>query len=169
MNTLSDVVVQSPSRVQLFVTPRTVAHQASLSLTVSQSLPKFMSIASVMPSSHLILWDTILLLPSIFPSIRDWVTHYPNNLLAEKKKKKNNEQKTCLSSHFFCGWGIQAELSYLFCFKISFSRGCNKMSTWDPQSSQDLAGTEFTSMLTQTNIWQDLVPNQETLFIRVRI
>ena len=89
MNTLSDVVVQSPSRVQLFVTPWTVAHQASLSLTVSQSLPKFMPIASVMPSSHLILWDTILLLPSIFPSVRDWVTHYPNNLLAERKKKKH--------------------------------------------------------------------------------
>lgn len=93
----------------------------------------------------------------------------PQQLTGWEKKKKNNEQKTCLSSHFFCGWGIQAELSYLFCFKISFSRGCNKMSTWDPQSSQDLAGTEFTSMLTQTNIWQDLVPNQETLFIRVRI
>ena len=49
------VVIQSPSRIQLFATPWTVAHQASLSLTISQSLPKFMSIASVMPSSHLIL------------------------------------------------------------------------------------------------------------------
>ena len=44
--------------------------QASLSLTISWSLPKFMSIASVMPSSHLILWHPFLLLPSIFPSIR---------------------------------------------------------------------------------------------------
>ena len=85
MNSLSDVVVQSPSRIQLFVTPWTVAHQATLSLAISQSLPKFMSIASVMPSSHLILWDPILLLPSTFLSIRDWVTDYPNNLLAEKK------------------------------------------------------------------------------------
>ena len=46
-------------------------YQASLFLTVSQSLPKFMSIATVMPSSHLILWYPLLLLPSIFPSIRD--------------------------------------------------------------------------------------------------
>ena len=46
--------------------------QASLSLTISQSLPKFMSIASVIPSSHLILWYPLFLLPSIFPSIRDF-------------------------------------------------------------------------------------------------
>ena len=46
--------VQSPNRVRLFVTPWTAAHQASLSPTISQSLPKFMSIASVMTSSHLI-------------------------------------------------------------------------------------------------------------------
>ena len=48
----------------------TTACQASLPLTISQSLPKFMSIASVMPSSHLNLWHPFLLLPSIFPSIR---------------------------------------------------------------------------------------------------
>ena len=54
-----------------FVTPWTAARQASLSLTISQSLPKFMFIASVMPSSHLILWHP-LLLPSIFPNIRDF-------------------------------------------------------------------------------------------------
>ena len=47
-------------------------HQASLSLTISQSLPKFMSIASVMPYSHLILWRPLLLLPLVFPSIRDF-------------------------------------------------------------------------------------------------
>ena len=46
--------------------------QASLSLTISQSLPKFKSIASVIPPSHLILWCLLLLLPSIFPSIRDF-------------------------------------------------------------------------------------------------
>ena len=64
------VVVQSPSNVQLFATPWTTAHQASLSLTISWSLPKFMSIISVMPSSHLIFWHPLLL--SIFPSIRDF-------------------------------------------------------------------------------------------------
>ena len=70
--TLPVVIVQSPSHVQLFATPLTAARQASLSLTISWSLPEFMSIASVMPSSHLILWLPLLLLPSIFPSIRDF-------------------------------------------------------------------------------------------------
>ena len=58
------------SRVRLSVTPRTAASQASLSITNSWSLPKPMSIESVMPSNHLILCRPLLLLPSIFPSIR---------------------------------------------------------------------------------------------------
>ena len=62
--------VQSLSRVRLFAAPWTVAHQASLSITNSQSLLKLMSIESVMPSSHLILCHLFLLLPAIFPSIR---------------------------------------------------------------------------------------------------
>ena len=62
--------VQSLSHVQLFATPCTAAHQASLSITNSQSLFKLMSIESVMPSSHLILCRPLLLLPSIFPRIR---------------------------------------------------------------------------------------------------
>ena len=62
--------VQSLSRVRLFATPWTTARQASLSITSSQSLTKLMSIESVMPSSHLILCCPLLLLPSIFPSIR---------------------------------------------------------------------------------------------------
>ena len=63
-------LVQSPSRVQLFVTPWTTARQASLSITNSRSLLQFVSIESVMPSNHLILCHPLLLLPSIFPSIR---------------------------------------------------------------------------------------------------
>ena len=62
--------VQSLSHVQLFVTPWIAAHQASLSITNSWSLPKLMSIESVMPSNHLILCRPLLLLPSIFLSIR---------------------------------------------------------------------------------------------------
>ena len=62
--------VKSLSRVQLFVIPWTVAHQASLSITNSWSLLKLMSIESVIPSSHLILCHPLLLLPSIFASIR---------------------------------------------------------------------------------------------------
>ena len=63
-----DTVVLSLSHVRLFVTPWTVAHQASLSFTISWSSLKPMSIESVMPSNHLILCSC-LLLPSIFPSI----------------------------------------------------------------------------------------------------
>ena len=66
------IVVQLSSGVWFFATPWTAAHQASQSLTISHSLPKFMFIASVMPSSHLILWHSPLLLPTIFPSIRDF-------------------------------------------------------------------------------------------------
>ena len=62
--------LQSLSRVRLSVTPWTAARQASLSITNSRSLLKFMSIESVMPSNHLILCRPLLLLPSIFPSIR---------------------------------------------------------------------------------------------------
>ena len=62
-------LVQFLSRVWLSVTPWTAAHQASLSITNSQSLPKLMSIELVMPSNHLTLCHPLLLLPSIFPSI----------------------------------------------------------------------------------------------------
>ena len=62
--------VQPLSRVWLFATPWTTAHQASLSITNSQSLLKLMSTELVMPSNRLILRQTLLLPPSIFPSIR---------------------------------------------------------------------------------------------------
>ena len=62
--------VQMFSRVQLFATPWTVACEASLSVTNTWSLLRFMSIESMMPSNHLILCRPLLLLPSIFPSIR---------------------------------------------------------------------------------------------------
>ena len=64
------VVVQLLSRVQLFETPWTAACQASLSLTIFQSLLKLISIESVMPSNHIVLYHPLLLLPSVFPSIR---------------------------------------------------------------------------------------------------
>ena len=70
-------LVQSLSRVQLFVTPRTAACQASLSITNSGSLPKPMSTESVMPSNHLILCCPLLLLPSIPPSIRVFSNESP--------------------------------------------------------------------------------------------
>ena len=63
-------VIQFLSHVWLFETPWTAAHQASLSFTISQSLIKLMSTESVMPSNHLTLFHPLLLLPSIFSSIR---------------------------------------------------------------------------------------------------
>ena len=64
------VAVQSLNRIQLFATPWTAACQARLSFTISWSLLKLMSIKSVMPSNHLVLCHSLLLLPSVFPSIK---------------------------------------------------------------------------------------------------
>ena len=68
-STQSWVVVHSLSRVRLFATPGTAAHQASLSITSSQRLLILMAIKLVMPSIHFILCHLLVLLPSIFPSI----------------------------------------------------------------------------------------------------
>ena len=62
--------VQSSSHVQLFATPWNTACQVSLTITISHSLLKLMSVASVMPSNHLIFCHPLLLLPSMYPSIR---------------------------------------------------------------------------------------------------
>ena len=66
----TDLLLQLLSHVSLFATPGTAAYQASLSFTISWSLLKLMSIVLMMPSNHLILCCSRLLLPSIFPSIR---------------------------------------------------------------------------------------------------
>ena len=68
----SHLSVQLLSRVWLYATPWTAAHQASLSIASSQSLLKLMSIESVMPSNHLILCHPLLLLPSILPRCSVW-------------------------------------------------------------------------------------------------
>ena len=67
---MSIAVVQLLSRFGLSVTPWTAAHQASLSFTSSWSMFKLLSIELVMPSNHLVLYCSLLLLPSLFPSIR---------------------------------------------------------------------------------------------------
>ena len=84
--------VQLLSHVQLFVTPWTAAHQASLSVTVPQSLLTFISIESVMPSDHLILCHPLLLLPSVFPSIRVVMNRDAkiiNQILANQTQQQN--------------------------------------------------------------------------------
>ena len=76
-------IVQLLSCVQLFVNPWTAAHQASLSFPTSQSLLKLRSTESVMPSNYLILCHSLLLLPSVFPSIRVFSsTRVFSNMLA---------------------------------------------------------------------------------------
>ena len=86
--------VQSLSRVQLFVTPWIGARQASLSITNSWSPPKPMSIKSMMPSNHLILCHPLLLLPSIFPSIRVF-SNEPVRMAAIKKSANNKCWRGC--------------------------------------------------------------------------
>ena len=80
------IVVQLLSWVRLFVTPWTAAHQASLSFTISLSLLKPMSIESVMPYNRLILCCPLLLLPSLFPSIR--VFSNGSELITSKSKQR---------------------------------------------------------------------------------
>ena len=83
-------VVQSLSHVPLFATPWTAACQASLSLTISWSLLKLMSIESVMLSNHLILCHPLLLMPSIFPSIRVFDTRWTSFLIDAKRANLRN-------------------------------------------------------------------------------
>ena len=108
--------VQSLSRVRLFVTPWTAARQASLSITNSWSLLKLMSVESVMPSKHLTLCRPLLPPPSVFPSIRVWLTLgicFPQrNYLAHlaiiffslKKKKIKFDWNTARSTHLCTVW-----------------------------------------------------------------
>ena len=105
---LTSFVVQSLSRVRLFATSWTAAPQASLSLTISRGLPSFMSIASMMPSSPLILWCPLLLLPSIFPSIRD----FSSELAVQIRRPK------CWSFSFSIS--PSSEYSGLISFKIDW-------------------------------------------------
>ena len=78
------VVVQLLSCVRLFATPWIAAHQASLSFAVSRSLLRFMSVESVMLSNHLILCQPLLLLLSIFPSIRAFSNELPLHIKQSK-------------------------------------------------------------------------------------
>ena len=96
--------IQSLSRVQLFATPRTAAHQASLSFTVSQSLLKLTSIELVMPSNH--LCHSLLLLSSIFPSISVF----------------SNESAVCIRWPKYWSFSISpsSEYSGLISFKIQY-------------------------------------------------
>ena len=102
--------VQSLSCVQLFVTPLTAAHQASLSITNSQSSLKLPSIESVMPSNHLILCSPLLLLPPIPPSIRVFSSESPlhirwfSNFASAEFSKFAGIFSAALSQHHLSGF-----------------------------------------------------------------
>ena len=107
--------VQSLSRVQLFKTPWTAACQASLSITNSWSLLKLMSIELVIPSNHLILCHPLLLLPSVFPSIRvfsdESVLHirWPKYWSSSFSISPSNEYSGLIS--FRIDWGLSRVFS----------------------------------------------------------
>ena len=95
------VVVQLLSHVWLCVTPWTATHQASLSFTISWSLFKLTSIESVMPSNHLNLSHPLILLPSIFPSIKGFSKEsaFPRSLAFGNANECSNYSTIVLISH----------------------------------------------------------------------
>ena len=109
------VVVQSLSRVWLFATAYTVACQASLSITISRSLLKLMSIESVMPFSHLTLCCPLLLLPSSLPSIRV----FSNELALSMRWPKDQSFSFSIS--------LSNKYSGLISFRIDWFEGLGKV------------------------------------------
>ena len=128
--------VQSLSHVRLFVTIWTAARQASLSITNSWSPPKPMSIESIMPSSHLILCHPLLLLPSIFPSIRVFSNESARHIRWSKywslsfNIRPSSEHSGLIS--FRMDWlGLLAEnLSNIALSKLFFFLLSESASTW---------------------------------------
>ena len=105
--------VQSLNCVWLFATPWIAACQASLSITNSQSLLKFMSIESMMPSSHLILCHPLLLLPPIPPSIRVFSSESTLCMKWPKYLAKN-PLCDCISFHYDNKWELRSFSPLLF-------------------------------------------------------
>ena len=143
--------VQSLSCDRLFVTPWITARQASLSITISRSSPKLMCIESVMPSSHLILCCPLLLLPSIFPSIRvfsnEWTLRmrWPKYWSFSLSISPSNEHPGLVS--FRMDWLDLLELSFLSFHKglqlpalLLDPSGCFFCGVIAPQGSKVLKG-----------------------------
>ena len=128
-------IVESLSHVQLFLAPWTAAHQASLSFTTSQSLFKLMSIESVMPSNHLILCFPLLLLPSVFPSIRSFLM---SQLFASGSQStgtsewcRNTNLKWSLTPRFTTHTLVVFLPPILSaCLNLTYPLGGNKMASW---------------------------------------
>ena len=120
------VVFQSLSHVQLFATPWTAARQASLSFTMSRSLLKLISVELVMPSNHLNLCHPLLLLPSIFPSIRVFSSE---SALHIRWPKYWNFSFSISPSNQYSGW-ISFRINW---FDILAVQGTLKNSSPTPQ------------------------------------
>ena len=116
----SHLLLLSLSPVQFFVTPWTAACQASLSITNSWSLLKLITIESVMPSNHLILCHPLLLLPSIFPSIRV----FPN------------ESSLCIRWPKYWSFSFSISPSSEYLGLISFRISSRKQLNWRPWNFQ---------------------------------
>ena len=114
--------VQSLSRVRLFAVPRTAAHQAHLSFTISQILLRLMSVASLMLSKHLILYHP-LLSPSVFPSIRV----FSNELALRIRWTKY--------------WSLSFSMSFQWIFKVDFLEDWLVWSPCCPRDSQESSPT----------------------------
>ena len=124
--------LQSLSHVPLFVAPWTAAWQASLSITNSLSSLKLMSIESVMPSIHLILCCPLLLLPSIFPSIRVFIRKTQTSTFLGKSIKVTLQEKHLRYLKYFCGHSFKNAMGH---------KGLEKEEFLDPTIS--LQNTEF--------------------------
>ena len=147
-------VVQSLNNVQLFVTPWT-ADQTSLSFIISQSFLKFMSVESVMPSNRLILCHCLLLLPSIFPSIRV----FPNeSALCIKWPKYWNFSFSISPSSEYLG---------LISFRIDWRRAWTLrfLGLYLPREPMDLSGRKRVQGGPQicTPLWHNLLIQSRSL------
>ena len=147
------ISVQLLSCVCLFVTPWNEAHQASLSIANSQSLLKLMSIASVMPSNHLIVCHPFLLLPSIFPSIRE-IWYFPvSQFFTSGGQSIGASASASVLPMNIWDWfplGLTGLIS-LPCIAIMFSRGFPWFRAWTKVSY--IAGRFLTLWTTREAHW----------------
>ena len=130
------VVVQSLSRVQLFVTPWIAACQASLSFTISWTLLKLVSIESVIPFNHFMLCHPLLLLLSVFPSIRVFSNEWAHRIRGPKRSSRGitNEAVNCLIlvSLF---WAISHQF-FFFC-PLFWAVSLPYLKNWSRESKQN--------------------------------
>ena len=133
------VAVQSPSRVQLFVTSWTAARQASLSFTTSLSLLKFMYLGSVMTSNHLILCCPLFLLPSIFPNIRipifllKWYCYDANKIYEKQLLSKVKSTAIFAGLNSYPRTNMNTKYVYLFLELVWFPSPLNTAVWTDAQ------------------------------------